>query len=607
MKRVLLSLLCACFLLCGCHNGNTTLESTLPTVPSVPLLEQGTALAESPNLLDIPCEALDQMISPQLHLIGDGLLLSGFNGNSVILKYLSLQNGDLLAEAAIAAAPATGVFCSDGEIGLCDWMSGRITILDENLQSLRSYSVPQGGDDWYLSPKLDTLYIFFSDRGILARDLESGDEKWLLDDSLRVFCRNTCDRWLIFDYIDQKTQRTHMRSLDLLTGNLEEIPLQVTVYGVSRMEDIWVLNCDHGMSERTLIRDGAQFTFSWPESDVKLLAPQGHLLMRDQSGQNMILFSTDGTFISGCTLPESSSTYTSLKFVWSDRWKGYFFVDYVDDSWRLMFWDVNTDTAGEALLLSQPVAGQDSVPLLAPEHYERAAELSERFGVEILIGEQCQLEYTHYESIALRDSWTVNGQLDILEHTLSKYPEGFFRQLCYGTIDTIRFELVGALQIKDGVETHPTSVGAFAQQKENHYLIVLDAFSQREETVYHELSHIITARLEWDSDLRKDALYSGEAWLNHQPEGFAYAYDYSDIPQEVLNYLDSGYFLREYCLTFPTEDQAVLMASAMMGEEWNFEPDTGRHEKMRFLAACIRDCFDTQGWPETTPWELVLK
>lgn len=607
MKRMLLGLLCGCILLSGCQNGNIAAESTLPTVPPVPLLEQGTAPEESPNLLDIPCEVLDQMISPQLHLFGEGLLLSSYDGDAVILKYLSQEDGTMLAEATIEAAPATGVFCSDGEVGLCDWMTGRITILDENLCSPRTYSVKQGGDDWYLSSRLDTVYIIFSDRGILARDLETGEEKWLMDNVDRVICRSTGERYLIFDYLDQKTQRIHMRCLDLLTGNLDHIPLRGSFSGVRRMDDIWLLNCVDGVAERTLIRDGEQFTFSWTESDVQLFAPQGHLLVSDQSDRNMTLYGIDGSFISGCVLPENRSTFGSLKLLWSDHWKGYFFMDYIGDSWRLMFWDVNVDSSGDALSLSRPDAEQGTEPLLAPEHYERAAELSERFGVEILIGEQCQLEYSHYMGIALRDSLTVSGQLDVLEHTLSKYPEGFFRQLCYGTMDTIRFELVGALQIRDSVETHPASVGAFAQQKDSYYLIVLDAFSRREETVYHELSHIITARLEWDSDLREDALYSSAAWMTHQPVGFAYAYAYNDIPQEVLEHLDSGYFLSEYCLTFPTEDQAVLMASAMMGENWNFEPDTGRREKLQFLSACIRDCFDTEGWPEMTAWEQVLK
>ena len=62
-----------------------------------------------------------------------------------------------------------------------------------------------------------------------------------------------------------------------------------------------------------------------------------------------------------------------------------------------------------------------------------------------------------------------------------------------------------------------------------------------------------------------------------------------------------------YALTFPTEDRAVLMAAAMEQNSWDFEAGSGRRAKMQFYADCIRDCFDTTGWPQTTMWEQVLK
>ena len=51
---------------------------------------------------------------------------------------------------------------------------------------------------------------------------------------------------------------------------------------------------------------------------------------------------------------------------------------------------------------------------------------------------------------------------------------------------------------------------------------------------------------------------------------------------------------------------AFLLASAMMNERDKFEVDSGRREKLQFYADCIRDFFNTEGWPETTLWEQVL-
>ena len=272
-----------------------------------------------------------------------------------------------------------------------------------------------------------------------------------------------------------------------------------------------------------------------------------------------------------------------------------------------MFWDVRAATDGEDLQMSPLGAAQQSQPVVEAQLYERAAQLSQRFGVDIRIAEQCSLDYTHYDTYLMTDPVFIRTALDTLEEALSQYPENFFRQLTYGSIESIRIELVGGLMLKDDVTTHTDSAGAFAQDRGSYYLVALDGFLLRKSTLFHEFSHIIDSRLEWDSSIREDALYSEEAWLALQPEGFRYAMSYVDIPEEMRAYMESGYFLRDYALTFPTEDRATLMEAAMENFSWDFEPGTGKRAKLRFYADCIRDCFDTDGWPEVTAWEQVLQ
>jgi hypothetical protein len=81
---------------------------------------------------------------------------------------------------------------------------------------------------------------------------------------------------------------------------------------------------------------------------------------------------------------------------------------------------------------------------------------------------------------------------------------------------------------------------------------------------------------------------------------------YTEIPGELLSFLESGYFITEYALTYPTEDRATLMEAAMSLYTWDFEPGSGTRQKLQYYADCIRDCFDTSGWPERTLWEQVL-
>ena len=199
------------------------------------------------------------------------------------------------------------------------------------------------------------------------------------------------------------------------------------------------------------------------------------------------------------------------------------------------------------------------------------------------------------------DPYFVREALNTLEQALSAYPDGFFRQLPYGNLLQIRIELVGALQGREDMDTHPTHIGGFAQSMNDHYLIVLDGTALQSETVFHELSHIIDKRLAWDASLRNDALFSEDTWLSLQPSGFRYGESYIDIPAQV----NGDYFVSAYATSFPTEDRATLMALAMT-DGAALQGKDGMIAKMRYYADCIRDCFDTTGWPETTLWESVL-
>ena len=605
MKRKLLIVLCACILLSACRRPVQTTEPTMKPVRP-PLLEQGTALEGSPNLLYIPCESLERMMSPELHLLGNDLLLSEFDGNSMKLMQLSLTDGSLTAEAAVPVSPATELFVGIGGVGLCDRMSGRVTILDNQLQTIQTYSVAADGDDWYLDPALDTLYIFTADRGLQSVALETGEECWLVDNGFRVFCKGSGDDCLIFSFVDRDDQRTYNRCLTLSTGALEHIPAEGAIMEGTRKGSTWLLQSAEADGAYTLIHDDVTASVGWTDSPVTLLPARQELLVTDPSGRNMTLYGLDGSFHTACALTQGSETFVASDLLWSEYWSGYFFADFVGTHCRLMFWDVQSNTTGEPLEILPVDEIQTPEPILESRLYERAEELSRRFGVEICIGEQCALEYTHYKSYLLSEPQSVGYALDTLEHALSQYPEGFFQQLRYDSIETIRFELVGGLTIKDDGMIQPTTAAGFAQKRGSAYIIVLDGFTLCEQTLYHEIAHIISARLEWDSLIREGALYSEDNWMSLQPEGFNYAMVYTSLPPEYMEYLDSGYFVSDYSMSFPAEDRSELMEAAMYLEYWLFEPGTGRHEKMQYFADCIRDCFDTSSWPEILRWEKVL-
>ena len=318
------------------------------------------------------------------------------------------------------------------------------------------------------------------------------------------------------------------------------------------------------------------------------------------------MYDTDGRFVSACTLPEPEYGSVSTELVWSGYWDGYFFTDTVEGSSRLMFWDIAPETQGEDLTLIPQEEPRKAEPVMEQAFYERAEALSERFGVKILIGEQCAAEYSHYNTYHLTDPVFVDDALDVLEACMERYPEGFFRQLPHGSFEHIQLELVGGLSLKDSADNQPGDAAAFVQEQDGFIRIVFDGYMLEQDAVYHEFSHVIDRRLDWDAQIRDDALFSEASWLALQPEGFAYAMSYTEMQEQTLRYANTGYFVSDYSMTYPTEDRATLIAAAITQSPF-LDGNSAMLEKLEYYARCIRDCFDTQDWPEVVAWEIPLQ
>ena len=609
MKRFLILLLCL-FLLTGCASDPQTPSSpeTEPSIsqeqPGVPLLDQGKAAGESGNLLYIPNPHVESMVCPEIRLFGNGLLLYEHTMNGMLqLKRISLEDGTLLAEASYPMDASASVQVGNGLIGLCDSSNRQVLILNESLEEETTYSVPLEGEYWYLNQELETLYAFL-DEGLLSYDLEAGQAHWLLDNAAFVQPFRMGSGYVLFSYTDRNDQKTCNRCLNLSTASMETIPVEGFISSGIRRGEQWLLRQDIASGTYILVDQENAVTFTCPEGLVELLSGKRQLLITDGSYRELSVYDLEGNFLSRCALPETEFASIGTDLVWSGYWQGYFFRDTYDNTAHLMFWDIDTAQEGENLPVTSLDAVQAPESVVEKELYQQAADLSRRFGVDIRIAEQCALDYSHYQADVLLDPYQIRYALNVLDLAFSSYPEGFLNQLPFDTMEQIRIELVDNLRGKEGMDTHPIDIGGFAQENSDHYLIVFDSLSLDPQTVYHELSHVIDKHLEWDANLRPQALFSEEAWLALQPEGFRYAGSYTDMPDSIRAYEDSGYFINSYAMTFPTEDRATLM-SAIMSDKTVLDENPGMAEKMRYYAACIRDCFDTEGWPESTLWEYT--
>lgn len=607
MKRLLTLILCLLLLTsCVADPQTPSSQETEPSLPQehpgVPLLDQGEASGETGNLLYIPNPHVESMTCPEIRLFGNGLLMYEHTVNRLLqMKRISLEDGILLAQASYPATSAVTVQIGNGFIGLCDSGSGQVMILNESLELEKTYSIPLEGEGWYLNQELETLYVFFNE-GLLSYDLETGRAHWLLDNAAFVQPFDMGSGFVLFSYTDRTDQKTYNRCLNLSTATMETMPVENLISSGVRNGEQWLLRQGIASGTYILVKQEEAVTFTLLEGLVELLPGRRQLLITDGSYRELTLYDLDGNFLSRCALPKTEHASVGTDLVWSGYWQGYFFRDTYDNTAHLMFWNPDTAQEGENLSLTSLGAVQAPESVLEKELYQKAAELSKRFGLDIRIAEQCAMDYSHYQADALTDPYLVRDALNVLELAFSRYPDGFLRQLPFGALQQIRIELVANLRGQENMDTHPISVGGFAQAASDHYLIVFDSLSLDTQTVYHELSHVIDKHLEWDSTLRPQAMFSENTWLSLQPKGFRYANSYTDMPDAIAAYENSGYFVSSYAMTFPTEDRATLM-SLIMSDKTVLQENPGMAEKMRYYAACIRDCFDTEGWPETTLWE----
>ena len=608
MKRVISLVLCL-LLLTGCSadskpSAPETQPSLSPEQPGVPLLDQATE--SSGNLLYIPNPHVESMVCPEIRLYGNSLLLYEYTLEGVVqLKRISMEDGSLLAQATYPASPAVTVQIGNGLIGLCDSGSAQVQLLNESLELETTYSVSLEGDNWYLNQELETLYVFFEE-GLLSYDLKTEQTHWLLDNAAFVQPFEMGSGYVLFSYTDRTDRKSYTRCLNLSTAHMETIPVEGAIHSGVRSADQWLLRQDMESGGYILVNREEAFRFTHPEGLVKLLPGRRQLLITDGSYRELSLYDLEGKFLSRCTLSATDTASVGTDFIWSGYWQGYFFRDTYDNTAHLMFWDTDTAQTGEDLSVT-PLGGVQAPESVSDKDLlQRVQSLSQRFGVDVRIADQCALDYTHYQADALTDPNSIRSALHILELAFNNYPQGFLQQLPFGALSQIRIELVTNLRGQDEMNTHPESVGGFAQNQFDHYLIVFDGLSLDTQTVYHEFSHAIDKHLEWDASLRPQALFSEETWLSLQPAGFRYADSYTDMPDAIAAYENSGYFISRYAMTFPTEDRATLM-SAIISDKTILQENPAMAEKMRYYAACIRDCFDTTTWPEQTLWEYTPK
>lgn len=568
----------------------------------------------------IPNEVIQQGMQQSIYLYQNHFLLVYHmydiekQRNHMHMKIISTEDGTVLQETVIEGMGTTWIQICGDLIAVNDLDTGIIRLFDELLEEQKQYTVEPGAV--YLNPAATIAYQFLTSGGIKITDLTTGNESMLLKNSRDLYVSVCNGNTVSMTYIDTNTEFLSYAALHIDTGILEQMPVDIALYGVENANGTWLAGLMDEENQYVVGRATDLCRYQPKSGEMpQLLANSNHILITNMLEGNTLqlqLYEKDGRFLSSCTI--ENVYYTGKDPLWSESANGYFFLCMNEmGKDQLYFWDLSAAVSGDELSL-QAWEKQEQVPqhaLVAPEYYQKAEVLSKEYNITIKIAEQCDTKSDIYDIKPEVEGKYIDIGLEVLRTALASYPKGFFEQLRYSSFLTLEINLCGS--IMDAHADENTGIGftmfsAVVMQEGGTSKMVLDVrqYSTLEQTIYHEVSHLIDSKLAYESRNHDAVLYSEDGWERLNPEDFAYANRRVNLPESVYTDHYDSHFIDIYSRTFSTEDRARIMEYAMMGTTGMFQRHEGRIEKLEYYCKSIRDAFDTTGWPALTKWEETL-
>ena len=607
MKK-LLTILLTLLLLTGCTTkpAETTVPetTTAPTEPPIPWIQElGMPWDEEGALVELPLTIPDGLHYGSGFAYGEDLLLWSIDNHrgdihATELCVVDLDTGTVIGQDQFDFESSVTPQVLGDSIFLCDNLGGKILELNRDLEILNSWDTEPVDANLYMSSG-EKLFIYRWDGSLSVLDLKTGETKYVPEEGTYVDYFTLTGSTLSFTYFDAVTGEEKYAMADLLTGVVQEPEMQKNFSHVEWNQGTWLCEMYRDGSVFYVTDESGNFRRADLDYDSLCLVDGGTLLRTWDDGCHISLHDLNGRTISAAMLTGSPYSFTCFEVIPSRTFGGYFLLvgDY-STSYRLLYWDITKSTEGEDILFQPiPEPGEAEAQIR-----QKIGELKQTYGLNILMGEECDTVFYDFDAQIVTDWESIQDALNTLESALEVYPENFFPQLRYDTYHSVDIYLVGTL-----TATNPEYVDtyeAFVQDEYDRHVMVVDIFMADKDTYFHEFSHIIDSFLEWDTWNREDALFNEEGWISLNPDWFpGYTYDYSR-EQYVEDYTC---FIDSYSTICPTEDRARVLEYAMSEYgSWAFEEGSVLQAKLQYYCRCIRDAFDTTGWPETVIWEQYL-
>lgn len=617
MKKIIqMMMIMFLVILTGCGSDKT---QKLPEVSKkVWILDQKVADEENPSLFYVPNKTIEereftQLFSFQGNLLAQYLMYDEEKGTcDMEISLISLQTGKLLGETVVSDMYSPVLQMANDYIALSDYETGVLRLLNPKLKVVKEYQLDPG--TIYLNSDATMAYCFTLEDGLYRWNLQSGKREKMMEQAYDLTANNQYGDYITLTYVDGNTNLNETSAFSLETEEIEKLDINKSFYDVSYKDGTWMAGY-FGMAGENNYLLGTQenpkvLTIETDEWICFSDNPENMMVSKylDNSLMNLSLYQKDGTYLSSCTVKNTEDSYHS-NLVWDEASDGYFFVITSENKSKLYFWDMSVQMEGENLKLAPFETGKvEAGDALSDEYYEKAQNISKAYGVNVKIADQCDTEYVEYVVEQELEKYKVSQGLTVLEQALAAYPEGFVEQLPHGSYKEIEINLMGTIKTKEENENAAFSeFSAFVTMEENKIIMVMDLNREWEmkRDFHHEMSHVIDSKLEFCAGYREDAVYSEQEWDSLNPEGFAYTFSRTEVPDSYYEDGYDDYFIDVYSRTFPTEDRARVFEYAMAGETYWFLEEKGLREKLDYYCRCIRDGFDTACWPEKTAWEIL--
>ena len=607
MVRCLGVVLVLAMLLCGC-------------VQSVPESTPTTENVNPPVItgLYIPESSVEQTTNGAVRgfkpkndyygcvVIGDELLLLGKAGEEGTLSFYDGVYLDEVKTVTLGENVAPNLEqmqITQQGIGYFDRENKDVVFLNPDLVEIGRMHFPEDmlGDAW-LSEDWQMVY-YCTSQGIHAMNLQTGIARLLkAQEAVSQELTGLLDSGKVLRYVVEMTEGNKQTLLiDAQTGlqlregaYLEALDTQGDMYFLDRIDrDLRVIHFGNKEDQQIL----------WPA---------------EVNAQPVMLFENNAVVMTEQTEDGIYMTYYDLN---TGLRAASVILDGVAEVWSLQgdgengIWLLGKDSEGELWIYhwdTEKSATSDTTDYTAPRYTveepdaeglaqvaEKAKELADKFGIEILIWEDAAALAPENQVFAKEHMTQLYElYLDRLEQALSIFPDGFFskvadQRLKLALVQSITGELTKTTLAKaDSVQFYSGNTPVVA-------VVLSEDF---EANLYHGVYLAIESRI-----LSKtSALYE---WFRRNPSGFLYDDSYiTNLSRTDTKYItgDDRYFIDLFSMSFANEDRATIFEYACAPGNEEYFKSKAMQQKLKRICNGIREAYGLKKVETKFLWEQYL-